>query len=216
MSWYYNLKISAKLFIGFFIVALIAGAVGIVGIVNIRSTDQKYSDLYEQYGIALGDIGNASTDFQITRNLTRSIIIEKGNDSAGNLDKIKQYDKEIDDYLAAFQKNIKTQEVQNEFNNLKTLLEKYRPIRDRITNLAVTNHVEQAIVLMNSDGAPVANSIEQSIKKLVDSKTTIGRQKSNEYSNSTNDTVVLMIIIILIAMIAAVALGIFISRIINK
>jgi len=35
LRWYYNLKISAKLIIGFLLLALVAGVVGVVALSNI-------------------------------------------------------------------------------------------------------------------------------------------------------------------------------------
>ena len=86
MNLYNNLKISGKLLTGFIIVALLAGAVGLIGVLNIRSIDTKYSNLFEQYGVALGDIGRVSTDFQIERGLIKQIIIDKGLTSSKSSD----------------------------------------------------------------------------------------------------------------------------------
>lgn len=216
MRWYKNLKISTKLLMGFCIVALLAGAVGIVGIVNIRSIDQRYTDLFEQYGIALGDIGNASTDFQITRNLVKEIIINKGKDSEVNINKIKDYDTLIQNNLAAFQKNIKTQATQDEFDKLKMLLEKYNTAKNKVISLVQANQMDQALDVMNNQAVPISKDVEQSINKMVNSKITNGRSKSNEYSAQTSTTIIAMIIIVVIAVLIAVALGIFISRIISN
>ncbi|HEX9061087.1 MAG TPA: MCP four helix bundle domain-containing protein, partial [Clostridia bacterium] len=216
MKWYYNLKISVKLLSGFVLVALIAGIVGYIGITGILSTNKNYSDLFEQFGIALGDIGDASTDFQMIRNLTKQVVLEKGNNSEKYIDTIKQFDKKLDDSLALFQKNIKTSEVQNEHANLLSLITRYRSTRDKIINLAVANQQDKAIALMNSDGIPIAELAEKSFEKLVDSKKVLGRQKSAEYATAVGNSVILMVIVILIAVIAAIILGFFISRIIGK
>ncbi|MDP4152998.1 MAG: hypothetical protein Q8865_06130 [Bacillota bacterium] len=76
--------------------------------VNINSADQRYSDLFVNFGTALGEIGKVSTDFHESRSVIRDAIIEEGNISTYT-DKIAQYDKDIDTNLANFQKSIQTQ-----------------------------------------------------------------------------------------------------------
>lgn len=48
MQWYYNLKISAKLIIGFLVLAVIAAIVGGVALVNINNMSQEDVELYEE------------------------------------------------------------------------------------------------------------------------------------------------------------------------
>jgi len=48
LRWYYNLKISAKLIIGFLLLALVAGVVGVVALSNINNMSQADAELYEK------------------------------------------------------------------------------------------------------------------------------------------------------------------------
>jgi methyl-accepting chemotaxis protein len=83
MKWFYNLKIAVKLIIGFVFVAIIAGAVGVIGILNISSTNTKYSELFENHGVALGIIGQADVDYQLSRISLRDILINRGSTDRG-------------------------------------------------------------------------------------------------------------------------------------
>ena len=47
MTWYRNLKISVKLIIGFLIVAVIAGVIGITGIFSLNDVSDNAKYLYE-------------------------------------------------------------------------------------------------------------------------------------------------------------------------
>lgn len=103
MSWFYNLKISAKLLTGFILVALIAGALGVVGIVNIREEDARYTDLYEQFGISQGVIGQAAANYQLIRVSMRNIILaEPGEDKSADENKIKECDSKMKENLSSF------------------------------------------------------------------------------------------------------------------
>ena len=48
MKWFHNMRISAKLLLGFGIVAVIAGVVGIIAIINIKSITDADRMLYQE------------------------------------------------------------------------------------------------------------------------------------------------------------------------
>ncbi len=217
MKWYYNLKIAAKLLVGFFLVAVIAGVLGTVGVINIRNTDSKYTDLYEQYGIAQADIGQVAIYYQIARvNMREVILAGHGEDKSQYVEKIKECDEKMKASMTAFEKSIRTDQVRSEFDKLSDSINKFNPVRDKVIQLASADQDNEAIALMRSDAVPLANAVEESINKLMELKTTVGNQTSDDLSKSTANTVVMMIVIVAVAMVAAVALGIFISRIISN
>jgi len=47
MKWYRNLKMSLKLIIGFLVVAIIAGTIGIVGIISLSRVSDNSKNIYE-------------------------------------------------------------------------------------------------------------------------------------------------------------------------
>ena len=63
MSWFYNLKISAKLIIGFLLVEVIAGIVGIVGLVNVNNMSEADVLLYEDNTLGIQHISDAALQF---------------------------------------------------------------------------------------------------------------------------------------------------------
>ena len=52
-----NLKIGVKLTVAFVTVAILAGFVGGIGIINMKSIDKDYNVLYNNFGIGMGDLG---------------------------------------------------------------------------------------------------------------------------------------------------------------
>ncbi len=217
MNWFYNLKISAKLLLGFIFVAFIAGVIGVVGIVNLRSSDKSYSDLYEQFGVAQGYIGQVAQSYQISRANTKDLVIsEAGENKNEYVNKIKECDKVIEENLNVLEGSMQTEEGRKEISALKDAMAKYSPVREKIIQLATADNDDQAISVMRNEAVPLANAIEESINKLIELKTTTGRERADDLEKNMNTTVAIMIVIVAIAMIAAIALGIFISRIISK
>nr|WP_312579464.1 HAMP domain-containing methyl-accepting chemotaxis protein [Sedimentibacter sp.] len=76
MMWFYNLKMSKKLLLGFLVVAIVSGMVGVVGIFTIHGLSTDYSDVYVKYGVALDNMSELQL---LADNLTlksnRAIVI---------------------------------------------------------------------------------------------------------------------------------------------
>ncbi len=217
MRWFYNMKISVKLISAFIIVALIAGVVGVIGVISVTKTTNNYTELYTNFGIAVGDIGEVSTLYQRSRVSLRDIILEDDitNISQSQSD-IKEYDKQIEEALSRFENSLQTEDASAEFSKLKASIEKFDPIRDKIISLSLANQNEQALALMKGEGLQVTDDINNSIEVLFDLKVNGGLSRSDEYTVDTNNTIKLLVIVILIAVIVAILLGVFISKIISK
>jgi methyl-accepting chemotaxis protein len=217
MKWFSNFKISTKLISTFILVAILAGIVGMVGVVNIRSIDKKYTGLFVDFGVAQGDIGQLGVTFNDTRSIIRDVVfIEDENKRNENIIKIKDSDKKMDEQLERIEKSLSTTEGNITYKNLSEALNKYNAVRDKVINLVIANQYQQAEALFYTDAAQPAKDVDNYINELFKLKSTAGDERSNQYTNATNSTVMIMLSVVIIAMLAAVLLGLFISRIISK
>lgn len=217
MKWFKNLKISVKLLAGFITVALIAGVVGIVGVTSILSIDRNYTSLYDNFGIAIGDMGEIGIAYQRARVNLRDMILEAGDaDIQKYADKINEYYQIIDQELVNFEKSLETEETRNEFNKLKTYFDKFKPMQDKIENLALAGNPQEALRYMREEAYQTALEINDSIEKLYQLKISGGLTRSEAYSAEASTAVTTMITVIAVAMMMAIALGIFISRTVSK
>lgn len=217
MKWFYNLRISIKLIISFVAVSILAGMVGLIGITNIKSTDKKYSDLFIDFGVAQGDIGQLGITFNDMRSVSRDVIfLDDLNKRNENIAKLKDSDKKIQEQLNKVEKSMQTEEGRAAFKNLEDNIERYDSIRDKAINLVLANQVDQAEAIFYSEGVQPAKDATNNINKLFELKSVVGNQKSQQYSGDTSRTVITMLLVVLIAMVAAILLGLFISRIISN
>lgn len=216
MKWFYNMKIGKKLIMGFVLVALIAGVIGVIGILNINNIDKSYGDLYTNFGIAQGDMGEVSIAYQRIRVNLRDLLLDKGSaDRSKYVDKIKELDKTMQDGLSKFEKTLQTEEAKQDFAKLNALIEKYAPIQEKVISLALSNQEELGLADLR-ESFSTADDINNIIDKLFELKITGGLERADQYSSEARTTIVTMIIIVVIAMILAVILGLFISRIISN
>ena len=110
MNWYYNLKISVKLLSAFIIVALIAGAIGWIGVVKLHDIDAADTKLYEKMTVPLGEVGAIMVSFQRQRCNLAELMFADSQEKVNDLEKRSQdRDKEMDALEASFQKTLLTE-----------------------------------------------------------------------------------------------------------
>lgn len=217
MKWLYNMKISSKLIASFVVVALLAGVVGTIGLVNMRNIDREYTKLYVNYGISTGDIGDAGINFNSTRAAIRDVLISKDPEAIEKyVKKLEGLDTEIQSSLDKFEKSISTQEVRDIFSELKKNMESYSMLRGKVIQMVQAGKRDEATDLFYSEGAPILTLIEEGIDKLFDEKRAGGEELSNQLSTQTDSTVTTMIVTVVIAVVVALVLGVFISRMISN
>jgi methyl-accepting chemotaxis protein len=215
MQWFYNLKISLKLVIGFIVVAMIAGVVGITGIINIRTIETEDTELYQENTVPLGYLEKVAVEFQRSRvNLMRIIAFDTGLDTY--VANMENYDKEIERNLAEYKKYISTDDEQKEFDNFESLMQEYKKQRAECVNLALLNKDLEALEMTKGEFGELTTKIDESITRLIEINLDDAERKSTANKAVANQAFVMMLIFIGIGMFLAIALGLFISRIISK
>ncbi|HWQ42000.1 MAG TPA: methyl-accepting chemotaxis protein [Desulfosporosinus sp.] len=218
MKWFYNMKISAKLLLGFILVAIIAGVVGVVGIRNINNIAKLDEGMFVHQTEPMTDLGDLVGKYHRIRVNLRDLVIEKDEKNRNDFNaKIVEYDKSLMEDLNTFEKATQTAEVLNEIKNLGDLYtNKFTPYRDKVVRLVNSGQTDQAIIVIYSEGAQLNTDIQASIDKLfvlID-----GQAKETADGNQAiaQRATIEMIVIIIVGMLVAVGLGVFISRIISN
>lgn len=218
MRWFNDMKIGAKLTLSFILLAVITGAVGVIGIYSMNNLDKAYNSLYSEYGVPLGDIAHASIYYQLSRVNLRDIVIEEDKDKIeAYVKSMNENDKKVLEALAIFEDSLQTEEGRVEFNKLKASIEEFEPIKEEIVNYTLAGDHDSAYrVLRAENSARVVREAMDSIEVLFQLKNDNGRLLSAEYSEDARTTITGVVVIVIAAMAVAVILGIFISRIISK
>ncbi|SHJ38560.1 methyl-accepting chemotaxis protein [Propionispora hippei] len=217
MKWFTDLKISVKLLAGFIVVALIAGLVGIIGIWNISSIDKAYSEAYEDFGVGLGDIDDVQYAYQLNRVALRDIMLEKSPSVRDQLVAgIREQEKQMEESKLKFKKSLRTEAGQELFKQLEAEQVRYKPIYDRILELALSGQTDRALQVMDGEGIQLAKEINDTINKLAELKVKTGRERSEDNSAQTSATIKVMLLVIAIGIAVAIGLGIAISRMISR
>ncbi len=217
MKWFYNLKITGKLLIGFIIVALIAAFVGSIGVKNI--SDIKNSDvlLYEENTLGIDYIGNASVYYQRIRfNALKMIVVNDNQQFNECVNNVENYGAMTDEYLKKYEDGIISPEDRELFDATTLLWDKYKSIIQNAVSLAQNGQHEEAQNIILVDAAAVGSSLEESFDSLINYNSTTAKTRADNNSNLADTAILTMIIVIVIGVIVAITLGILISRSISK
>ncbi len=219
MKGFYNLKISAKLLTGFAIVALIAGAVGAFGILNIKKADNSDTMLYENFTVPISEMGNISTAFQRLRVNVRDLILSRTPEEvASNTTKIKDREAEIDKLAVEFEKTILSDVMREDFEKFQSNKTAFYTALEKVVMLTNAQQKDAALDSMSEKGESgmASRAMQDSIDSIVKTKVEQAKGKSADNTVQANKTMTIMGIMVGIAMVLAIGLGLFLSRIISK
>jgi methyl-accepting chemotaxis protein len=217
MTWFYNLKISNKLLIGFMIIAFIAGTVGFIGVVNIRKIDAASTMMYEKITLPIAEMGNVSTDFQRVRVNLAKILLENDKNKIEKFnDDIKQLSAEITKSSEEYEKTILDADGRALFKEFGDTRSVFRPLIGKIVELAEAGRKDEAAALYNGEATTAAMAELAAINKLVDYNIKMAKETAAKNASLSASAVTFTITMAAGGIILAICLGVFIARIISQ
>lgn len=217
MNWYSNLKLGTKMILGFLIVALIAGGIGVMGIINIREVDRNDAFLYEQVTVPLGEMIFIAESFQRMRGNLKDIVMASSEAEILDYEKrIEARNKEFHDNLTSFQTTLFTEEGKKLVGEVFDIKSRYDVLAKQVIAFARAGQSDQAIALLNGEMNTLRTEIEEDYRRLWELKVEGGRTTSDNNHATTAASVRMTIILIVLGMAISIALGYFISSSIRK
>ncbi|HIJ94801.1 MAG TPA: HAMP domain-containing protein [Desulfuromonadales bacterium] len=217
MSWYQNLKISVKLLSAFIVVALIAAAIGYIGVTKLHQIDDADTKLYEKVTIPLSDLGDISASFQRQRVNSRDILdaptLEEKQKFANRIKELREINnKAVED----FEKSILTDEGRKLFEEYKKNRAAYGTELDKVIAFALQNKLVEATETLKGSCARANIELQGSIDKLQEAKLKQAKMTSDENTKLAKAASRLMIGLAIAGALIAVILGFIISSIISN
>ena len=218
MKWFYNLKIGTKLILGFVVVALIAGGIGVMGVINIQTVDRQDIYLYEKMTVPLGELIFITDAYKGITNDVDDILL------SGNADEIARLEASIQEQSTVFDTNMQSFQTTLISEEGKKLVESSIAQKDKINQAAaeITALIRQgkqaeAIALMkNGDYASATAQMESDIARMIEIKLQVATETAAGNTAIARSSTVMTIVLIVIGMILSILLGIFIASTIKK
>lgn len=218
MKDFKNFSIARKLLTGFLamvLIALIIGAMGIYGMIQINNMDTY---LYEKQMAPIKNLTNAVENLYKIRIDTRDAAIKAGDKEA--IEKLKQNYLNVKEIFLAdseeYKKSITnpdTLELLVEANKL--FQESYDPVIQECFEKAASGNGEGVASLLEEASGTV-QKIFDNYDKMMDKRMESAKQTSNTNGSTAFVLTIILIIISIFGAISAILLGLRISRIISK
>jgi methyl-accepting chemotaxis protein len=212
-----NMSLKAKLMTGFFLVAIIAGIIGGIGIYNIKQIDKADTKLYEMVAVPLGDMGDIGFNFQRMQTYVRDLIlVSTSADKQKYKDQILEARKIIDEHAVKFEKTLLTEEGKKLFAEFVKTRQAYGPLLDKMVAFAMDDKDAEAATMLYGEAGKASRAERNAIDAMMEAKIKQGKIISDENTVLANTASTTMIVLMVAGIVLAVGLGIFISRVVLK
>ncbi|TCL59259.1 methyl-accepting chemotaxis sensory transducer with Pas/Pac sensor [Hydrogenispora ethanolica] len=210
-QWFQNMKIGVKLLGGFIFVALLAGAIGLIGSIHLRVMGENEQRMCQKNTIPLYFMGLAVIDFEKLLNNMKTLVIVD-SDQEIYISEIEALDRSIQDAVAKFQKD----GFSIQADSLTFALKKFDEYQATFIDLIKAKQKKQALELMNGDLKSQAQQVESIIKNIYDMNVSQASQTALNDTKAANQAGYLMMIIAIIGMLIAIGLGILFAMAIGR
>lgn len=218
MRWYQNMKISAKLFLGFSLILIGALAIGTVGILNLRTITTNSDTMYEHMTVPIAELSQIATSFQRIRVNMRDIIL--ADDPAKYSyyeERAEERRKEMTEHSEVFAETILSQDMRDAYDAFLATRVVFGEYYTQIMALAKEGKDDEALALLNSDACYEAEQAEQNaILNLAAMKAEDAHAESLENQALSNQSMMTMIYIIIGVFAFAIIAALYISRLISS
>ena len=209
-----NLKIGARLGLGFgLILALLMVVMG-VGLNRMDAIGENTKEIVEHYNMQERLAYDMSEQQHVVSRLIRTIILDSDPSEKKAYDeKLEEARKEYDQAASKLQATLRSEEAKALFGTVQSAREKVRPANTKVLDLSLKNgRDKEAAAVLIDEVQPLANALQKDIDALLGflKKATVTRYEEAKHAQSQATTY--MIGISLVALLAGVALAWFITR----
>ena len=217
MKWFNNLRIGTKIIAGFLLVALMAGAIGAVGIYGITTIAELDENMYKTMTDPLSEMVLIADSFQRLRGNVKDILLSvSASEVADYEDRIAQRFAEFDAALDKYEDTLFTEEGAQLVAEIKTLRIQYEQNVEEIIGLHRAGRSNEALNLLKGQGNDIRTEIETKYRRLAEIKNVAAEETAAGNHATAAATQMTMIIILAFGMVFAILIGIVIANSISR
>jgi methyl-accepting chemotaxis protein len=217
MMWFYNLRLSTKLLSGFVVMAVLASGIGVVGLSMIRTMNASSTRLYERLLVPTEQLGELAKAFQRVRvNLRDAILADTGPEKQEYARRITTLTDEIATLSTAFEQTILSPDMRAAFHAFQKVYTTFLPLRDQIIALAVAHQNTAATAVLRGEAYTVAKAVEAAIEQMQRMKVQHAKTTAEANTRLAHQATRLTLLIVGVGVVLAVALGLWLARLISR
>jgi len=179
-----NMKLGIKVLAGFIVITLIAGAIGVVGSVNIRKIQNADAALFEKMTEPIHQIGIVGMCFHRVRvNLRDAIATDNQEKVLNFIKRVTELDEISRKNLDEYEKTLFTDAGRKQYAELRQAIANYGKHQARIVELIKQDNKKEAAMILYGEGGAAARVVIDLIDKNVEHKA--ARAKETVDGNAT-------------------------------
>lgn len=209
-----NMKIGARIIIGFLIGALLSGVVGFISVKNLKQMEVSEKDMYEKVTVAIADLQEISMSYQRMRVNTRDVILADDPASIeAKKERLYMWKDRMEKALPKYEKTIVKDDMRQLYNEFLSVNAEYQKYLEQFVGAAVENKDDEATAIMASEGAyNTANKQQELLDKMVQLKISAAENQAKTNEANSAKAINTMITLVGAAVIIAILVGILIAR----
>ena len=218
MSWFRDMKVGMKLLLGYALMALIAGGIGVVGLINIANLTKVQRDAYQSNTVPLGILGVAGAHYQQIRIDLRNAVIAKDKNEIEKFAKnVGDEHKTVLDNLVKIDSMISLPEQRIVYDQTFDEFKRYSQWEDKLLGLVREGKQQESFEVLQSDAYKNSTKvIRDGLTKLQEMKTANSKEKALESDTKGNFAEKITIILLLTSLACAVILATLLAKIISR
>ena len=194
-----NLPIKKKLMNSFMVIVVISILTSFISLICLQIINDRYKDAMNNYGFSQGQVGLLGIKVEHSYSMVKEIIVVGNTSDVDRIKTIKEDIEKCNEDINLLLQNIDKENVQNDkeqelINNIKSDIESYEQVKDRIIELGTNNKTAQASQLLRGQGNPAMDLLTVDISELLSIKI----EQCNLLINRLNRLRIIFVMIILV------------------
>ena len=170
-----NLPIKKKLMNSFMVIVVISILTSFISLICLQIINDRYKDAMSNYGFSQGQVGLLGIKVEHSYSMVKEIIVVGNTSDVDRIKTIKEDIEKCNEDINLLLQNIDKENVQNDkeqelINNIKSDIESYEQVKDRIIELGMNNKTAQASQLLRGQGNPAMDLLTVDISELLSIK----------------------------------------------
>jgi len=208
------MKIVTKLFLGFTLVIIIAGSVGLFCLIQMKKVDKSDTYMFEKGTVSLAILSKMTENFEMTVSNMAYTLYEKDTTDFFRLS-LTEF-QQLEGYVLDYDKTISDQEDTRLYNELLASWQNYKTYYGVLREFAEKLKFEEGLAFRKNDNSKTRRALRSGIADLSTYKTEYVRQITDENVKLQHRTSIAIYSILLIGILFAVVVGIWITSSIKK
>jgi methyl-accepting chemotaxis protein len=216
MNWFMKLKLANKLLATYLVCVLFTVGIGVFALNRITTVGGLLHDMYDNNLVALQQLAQASGKLAANSRTYVRVGNQSGKEAEATLGRAKAYWDSMQKPLAAYRATKLSDFEVAQLKTLDTLLPDYQRMSDAVASEILAGHAANAATLLNGDLRLQTNKIEAVFDDLFKEQSRQGQAADEGATAQIEHMRNVMIGVLLSAAIVAIALGMWVTRIITR